>query len=595
MGILKFKGILKKKVVKDKAKEPADTKKVQVKKEKLSSEVKDERVLVKKGYARKGDLIATVHPATLGKEGKNILGESIPPKEVYQPKLIAGKNVKVEEGTKHYLTTDGIVEVLKDSKGVYYIRGKIYRHGTYNIVVSDDEMKAFLTVTPSIGGGKSLNADKIIEECKKKGIVFGLKEDVIREVAIKAEENRETIRDIVIAEGEESVDGEDGKLEFKVKLATGNRFKVLENGKVDFKEQDLITTVEEGDLIAVVKKPQPGQKDGHTVLGDVIEAKQGNEVNLEAGNNVRIEDKENEIHFYAEISGQLVKEKNMISIEPLYVIDSDVGAKTGNIGFKGAVLIKGSINDGFKVQATGDVTIQGNVGKAIVQSKENVVVNNGFAGKHKGLIYARKDVTIKFAENGTIKAEGNIFISRAALNCRLISGGKVVSVKEKGQIIGGMIKAKKGLEAKIIGNELEHKMDIFVGLDYLTEEKLSEIKNKIAKYVQNLKKIDLVVEKIKKVNNDPNELPDSLKKIYIDARKKRTLLKLAIDNLKKKEEDYLQNLSEIENAEIIVRETIYPGVKIYFGDKLYEIESKKNNVKIIFDTTIQKVKVLPLK
>ena len=596
MGKLGFKGILKKKSGKVKDQKVVDVKKErkETKKKKEEAPVKDEKVLVKKGYARKGDLIATVHPAVLGKEGKNILGEPIPPKEVYQSKLIAGKNVKVEDGTKYYLTTDGIVEVLKDSRGVFYISGKIYRHGSYEITVSDDEMKAYLAVIPPIGGGRCINADEIIEDCKKRGIVFGLKEELIRETVAKAEENRDAIRDVVIAEGEEPIDGEDGKLEFKIRLATGNRFKVLNNGKVDFKEQDLITAVEEDELIVVVKKPKPGQRDGHTVLGEKIEAKSGQQVTLEAGKNVKVEDKGDEIHFYAEISGQLIRERDSISIDPLYVIDSDVGAKTGNIGFKGAVLVKGSVNDGFKVQATGNITIQGNVGKAIVQSKENVIVNNGFAGKHKGLIYAGKDVTIKFAENGTIKAGGNIFISRAALNCKLIAGDRVISVKEKGQIIGGMVKARRGLEAKIIGNELEHKMDIFVGLDYLTEEKLTEIKGKIAKYIQNLKKVELVIGKIKKINENTDMLPESLKKIYFDARKKKALLKIAIDNLKKKEEKCLQSLSQEEGAEVIVHESIYPGVKIYFGDKLYEIDSKKNNVKIVYDTNNQKVRVLPL-
>ena len=595
MGKLGFKGILKKKSEKKKKNEANKTiEEKKLEKKKVPLEIKDERILVKKGYAKKGSLIATVHPAVLGKEGKNVLGEPIPPKEVYQPKLIAGKNVKVEEGTNYYITTDGIVEVLKDNKDIYYIRGKIYRHGSFQITISDDEMKAFLTVIPPIGGGRSLNGEEIIEECKKRGIVFGIKEDVIRKIVAKAEENREAIRDIVIAEGEDPIDGEDGTLEFKVRLATGSRFKVLENGKVDFKEQDLITAVEEGELIAVIKKPQPGRKDGHTVYGEKIEAKPGQEVTLEAGNNVRVEDKGDEIHFYAEISGQLIKDNSSISIEPLYIVDSDVGAKTGNIGFKGAVLVKGSVNDGFKVQATGNITIQGNVGKAIVQSKENIIVNNGFAGKHKGLIYAGKDVTIKFAENGTIKAGGNIFIARAALNCRLIAGEKVISIKEKGQIIGGLVKAKKGLEVKIIGNELEHKMDIFVGLDYLIEEKLTDIKSKIAKYIQNLKKIELVIGKIKRINEDINVLPESLKNLYIDARKKKALLKLAIDSLKAKEESYLKNLAQVEDAEIIVHETIYPGVKIYFGDRLYEVDSKKNNVKIVYDMNNQKIRVLIL-
>ncbi len=600
MGKL-FKGLLKKKanekVKSEKVKENNRKNNVKLKSattQEKKVEVKDERELVKKGYARKGDLIATVIPAKLGKEGKNIFGESIPAPEVYQPKLVPGRNVKVEQGNRYIMDVDGIVEVLKDSKGVYYIRGKLYRHGKYKIVISDDEMKAYLSVTPPIGGGRPLNPDEIIEACKQKGITFGLKEDVIRETVKKSQEEVTAINDVLIAEGEEPIDGEDGKVEFKVRLASGNKFKVLENGRVDYKEQDLITVVEEGDLIATVVKPKPGQRDGHTVLGEVIEAKPGHDVNLEIGNNIRVEDKGDEIYYYAAISGQLVNNKNTISVEPIYVVEGDVGPKTGNIKFKGAVLVKGSVNDGFSVLATGDITIQGNVGSSVIKSNGKVIVQNGFVGKGKGMIYADGDVEIKFAENAIVKSGANINIVRAALNCKLTAGEKIISVKEKGQIIGGIIKAKMGVEVKSLGNELEHKMDVFVGMDFITEDKVIEIRNKLNKYAKNLQRINLVIEKIKKVSEDINELPQNLQNVYNDARKKKTLVLVAIDNLKKKEMEYTQKISQPEDAEIIVHETIYPGVKIFFGDKLYEIDSKKSHVKIVYDKDMQKVRVLPL-
>ena len=590
-----FKSLMKKK------KEDKPSSRVGVKKqlpEKKSNEnkveVKDERELVKKGYAKKGDLIATVTPAKLGKEGKNIFGESIPAPEVYQPKLVPGRNVRVEQGNRYIMDVDGIVEVLKDNKDVYYIRGKLYRHGKYKIVVSDDEMKAFLSVVPPVGGGRELNADEIIEACKQKGITFGLKEDVIRETVRKAQEEVTAINDVLIAEGEEPIDGEDGRVEFKVRLASGNKFKVLENGKVDYKEQDLITVVDEGELIAVVVKPKEGQKDGHTVLGEVIEAKPGEEANLEIGNNIRVEDKGEEIYYYASISGQLINNKNTISVEPIYVVEGDVGPKTGNIKFKGAVLVKGSVNDGYTVLATEDITIQGNVGSAIVKSNGKITVNNGFVGKGKGFIYSEKDVEIKFAENATVKAGGNIHIARAALNCRLTAGERIISVKEKGQVIGGTIKATKGIEVKVLGNELEHKMDVFVGMDFITEDRLHEVRNKLNKYIKNLQKVDLVIAKIKKVNENIDELPDNLKNVYNDARKKKTLIMVAIENLRKKEQEYTGIISQPEDAEVIVHDTVFPGVKIFFGDKMYEVDGKKAHVKIVFDKDMQKVRVIPL-
>ena len=57
-----------------------------------------EKKLVNKGYARKGDRVATVKPAVPGKNGKNVLGESISVKPVFIPRLIAGNNIRVDGG-----------------------------------------------------------------------------------------------------------------------------------------------------------------------------------------------------------------------------------------------------------------------------------------------------------------------------------------------------------------------------------------------------------------------------------------------------------------------------------------------------------------
>lgn len=56
-----------------------------------------EKKLVKKGYARKGDHIATIKPAVPGKDGKNILGEAIPADPVYNPRLIGGGTLELTE------------------------------------------------------------------------------------------------------------------------------------------------------------------------------------------------------------------------------------------------------------------------------------------------------------------------------------------------------------------------------------------------------------------------------------------------------------------------------------------------------------------
>ncbi len=588
---MKLKSRLKKREKKSKKVQPV---KPRVEKKRVKEKVKVERVLVKKGFARKGDLIATLKPGVNGKDGKNIFGETISAKEVKGPRLIAGKYVKVENGVSYYMNVDGIVEVLKDEKENYFIKGRLYKHGRFNIEVSDDEMEAFLTVIPSFGGAKTVNPDEVFETCKKEGIAFGLNEDKIRETIQKAETERVSVDNVLIAEGEEPVNGDDGKFEFKVKLASGSKIEIMEDGRTDYKAYDLITRVKEGDLVAVVTKPKSGVKDGHTVKGETIGAEKGHDVEVIIGNNVKVEDKGDTISYYSRINGQLLTEGKNLSIEPLMIIEGDVGPKTGNISFDGVVFIKGNVNDGYRVYAKKDLNVQGNVSSAFLNSDGNINIKNGVIGRYKGLVSAKGDITLKFAENSNIQAVGNIYIQRAALNCKLTSGNKIVSKQEKGQLIGGEIRAKKGIEVKFLGNDSESKMDVYVGLDFFLERQLQELKEKLHKYEESLKKIILLLEKLEKVAEVEGGLTDKLEKVHSEACKKKTLVKIAIDNLRKKEREHLMKLSEVEESKIVVYETLYRGVKIHFGMATYEPNNAIMGVKIYYNNKFRKIDVVSI-
>jgi hypothetical protein len=536
-------------------------------------------------------LIAKVTRAVPSKDGKNVFGEKIPAKKVYEPRLIARSNVKVERGTDYYMNCDGVVEVLKDERGIHYIQGRLFRFGHVRVTVSEDEMEVYLTIVPSVGGADPVTYEQVLSECERQGIVFGLDRDAIQTAVQRAEKDGADSKDVLIARGEEPVIGSNGLLEFKVKLASGTPFKLLENGSVDYREQDWITSVNEGELFAVMKKAQVGEKDGHTVKGGLIKAAKGREVELEIGNNITAEDKGDAIYYTSKIGGQLMINGKRVTVEPLLKIEGDVGPKTGNIRFDGNVMIKGNVQDNFQVIAKKSIIVEGNVGSCVVKSGENVIVKNGVVGKNKAYLFAKGNLSVKFAENAVLSALGNVNIQRAALNCKMTSGERVLSKTEKGQIIGGELRAKKGVEVKMLGNDSEHKMDVFLGSDFFVENRLKELRNTKAKYEAGLKKLSLILDKLKKIAENPQNLPQKLQKVYMETRKKRTLLGLAIQNLEKKELELLRQLEERWDAEVLVHESLFRGVRIYFGSVFYEPEVTKTRVKVFYDRNYEKIKL----
>ena len=580
---------------KEKSSEPAAVREKTIREQSVPEQNQEiEKSLVKSGFARKGDLIAVIHPPVLGKEGRNVNGEPIPAKQVKIPSLIARNNVKVKNVTSYFMNVNGIVEVMKDSRGCYHISGKLYRRGSFGIDLSDDEMTAFLTVTPSFGGARAATVAEVLDQCRAMGISVGLNETSIRKAVVEANEKKSTVENVPIAQGKKPVHGEDGTFEYRVRLASGSRFALKADGRTDFKDSDLITRVKKDEPIAVQRRAQEGVENGKTVRGEVLKAAKGQDVDVKAGTNVRVEEKDGMYNYYSEIDGQLLTHGNILSVEPLMVIKGDVGLETGNIDFDGSLAVLGNINDGYSVRAGKDITVQGNVGSAYLQSGGSIMIKNGVIGKYKGLVSAKGDITFKFAENSNIQAVGNIIIQRAALNCMLLAGGKVISTEEKGQVVGGEIKAKGGLEVKVLGNDSEAKMSVAVGTDFFLENRIIELKQKVESYEQSLGRFELLLGKLNRAEESCGELSERLKNAYQEARKKSTIIKLAINNLKKKERDYFIQLNEIQDSEVVVYESLHKGVKIQFGKANYEPETTRMAVKVFYDRTYRKIAVANL-
>jgi len=555
-----------------------------------SSEEAD-KTLVKRGYAREGDVVATVVPAVFGRDGKNVLGEILPVRKVYIPRLMAGMNVVVEKGNRYIIRTTGVVEVLRDEKGIFYIRGKRFMRGTCSVSLSEDEMTAWLSLTPSIGGARPVTVDDVRAECERLGISFGIDSQAIESAVHRLQESVEAVSGIVIACGEQPVNGTDGSIEFHVVRASGSTVKLREDGSVDYKDLDQVTSVKQDQLIAVLKREQAGQKDGHTVRGEICRARAGKPVVLELGNNIRVEDRGDALEHYACINGQLLTSGRKLSVEPVLVIEGDVGPKTGHIQFNGVVHVRGSVRDTFNVFAEKDVIVEGNVGNCIIKTDGNLTVYGGVMGKNRGNVQVGGDVRVKFAENSSIRAGGNIHIQRAALNCTLVAGSWVIAVAEKGQIVGGEIKAREGVEVKTLGNESENRMEVRVGSDFSVEDRLEEIEVKIQKYEKALKKIVLVLDKLKRAHANYVNLPEKLRIIFTEIRKKENIARGAIEELRNKQVMLMNALSEIQDAKILVRETLNRGVKLYFGKVAYEPETAESKVSITYDRKRDKVQV----
>lgn len=448
-----------------------------------------------------------------------------------------------------------------------------------SIEVSQDKMKAYLTVTAPILSGRILEEEEIKQMLADHNVVYGIKEDKIKEVFEKEIYNVP----VVVAEGKPPEHGQDANIDFKFKIDISEiALKENEKGQIDFKELNKVQNVVAGQVLAE-KEPATIGVPGRTVTNERIDAQNGNEVPFEPGSNAVLS--ENGLQIIAQIPGQAIFQFGKISVEPIYEVEGDVDLKQGNIVFLGTVIVKGNVQDGFSVKAGGDIKVFGNVGKAELEADNDIIVNQGIQGHQTGTVKAGNNVYAKFIENANITARVDVIVRENILFSKVDAGGRVIVNGKRGVINGGRIRAGQEINSKNLGSESYADTILEAGIDPKNKEKLQNLEEDLLHNEENLHKITVNINTLKAQKEKDGQLPKE-KEAYLKRmiKTKREIISLIqeltqdIDELR----EYLNNLDE-NVGKISSKNKVYPGVDIIIKNASYKVKTEFKSVTFIND------------
>ena len=153
------------------------------------------------------------------------------------------------------------------------------------IELTPDNMRAFLEIDPPVKDAAWPTYDEVLEEVKKAGVTYGVKEMVIRRVV-----EEKIVSPVLIAEGKPPVKGEDASVSFHFETERAKLIpKEMEDGRVDHRELSLIQNVRKGQVLVERTPPTPGIP-GRNVKGEELKAVGGKDIVLIAGKNTYWED-----------------------------------------------------------------------------------------------------------------------------------------------------------------------------------------------------------------------------------------------------------------------------------------------------------------
>ncbi len=535
-------------------------------------------------HARKNEFLLRLVSSKPGVAGIQINGRDLPPPPVEDFSITPGENVEANEDGEYFARCEG--KVIFENNRISVM--EVDRDATFSIEISSDDMTATISIEPPMGRGAGLTMGPIRSVLSQHQVCAGIDDLELRRCLAWTNEKREPVENAVIAKGKPSSEGRDSAIEWLMAPhEERERYVVGEDGSIDFYNLKELSTVEEGTLLAAITPATRGA-DGFNVLGHLLEGKWGTQLAITPGENILKKAKGTQ--WFAGCSGHYSLEDNVLNVQPQVRVNGDVDFSTGNINFTGDVVITGNVLDGFKVSATGNITVGGLIEAAHVEAGKCVEVKNGIFGKEKGLVTAKEDVLSSFMQNAHVKANRDVIVSNQILNSRVYAG-RIIQVKHgKGSMVGGLAMAGNSIIVRTIGSEYGTKTVVDVGSNFAAIQRMQLVSNKQKKLSAKLDLLNDLMEKEKK-NGLTAASPPERKKLFMVAYQKREALENTLANLQAELDEIAGKIHQTENPEIRAQNAVMPDVLVRIWDCRLKIKVPHHNALITYDSQNGRIKI----
>ncbi len=323
----------------------------------------------------------------------------------------------------------------------------------FALTLSDDNTQAFLQIKKS--DFRDLTPALVKQFLEKKKVITGIiPDDEIASLLFKAAPGNGPV---LIAQGRKPRYPKDAQIRYHFPTAFRHAGKVRKDDSIDFSDRGKIPHVEEDTLLAEKIFPEPGIP-GIDVYGRMLMVDEPADLDFSPGAGTRVSEEGDKM--YATESGQPhLDAMGTLSVCPEFHIKGDLGFETGDVHFKGNVIVQGTVKPGFKITCASltakeingahiDITGDLNVSLGIVDTK---------------LVRVKGSVQAKFIHNSTITAFGDLIIQKEIIDSDICLSGACVNTN--GMIINSKISAKLGIAAGTVGKPAAQPSILKVGVD----------------------------------------------------------------------------------------------------------------------------------
>jgi hypothetical protein len=300
----------------------------------------------------------------------------------------------------------------------------------------------------------------VLTELLHKGVVHGLNTAIIHKLVASSLFDKY----VEVARGSVVTGGVNGRIEILVPDASGTDGHIL---------------VKAGSLLARRVPPVPGV-DGMDVFGNPLPAPQVADIELHGGAGTVVMSDDPDV-MVAEYDGVFERDsQGVIAVRPYREIAGDVGNDTGNVEFDGSLKVTGAVRAGFKVDVTGSLEVMGPVEDAVINCGGDLLMHDGARGVNGLVIECGGNVWAGCIERAKLDATGDVTVEGDIFHANVVSGGEV----KARSIFGGSVSADCGIFATQAGSDNGLRTVLDVGAAHGYARKRDALKSSIT--TQNL-------------------------------------------------------------------------------------------------------------
>ena len=446
------------------------------------------------------------------------------------------------------------------------------------IEVTKDEMKAAVVVSPPSMSGSEASPEMIKRALQAQGII----DPCVDEKRVNEFVDRPVYNvPFDVAFAIQPVNGHDAYISYNFETDPKKiKAKVSDSGNINYKDLNQIQNVIAGQPLAQKILAERG-KGGKTVFGRYLEATNGKDIQIQLGQNVSLD--RDGVTIKADIDGEVMLINGKVTVEPVKYLDA-VNVKTGDVKFVGTVIIKGSVEEGYKVEAT-NIEINGIVDKSRLEATGNIIVRQGIFGKGEGYVKAGKSLWAKFINDTTVEVEENVIVYDSIVNSNITAMKNIVVKGKKAQIIGGHLLATQEICARKIGSPGGGAETILeVGIDPRAKKRLEELQTMQARSTKDFENIDLDIKNLEQQKKLRKKLPHEKEEKLRLFKEKCDQITVDLEQMTKEIDSIQKHLRELKTVgKVKCEDTIYSDVKIYVRDACDEFKMECKKVTVFYD------------